>query len=43
VAAAGGLNPDWRGALLTASSDGRLVAAGDARIHAAALERLAWS
>jgi histidinol phosphatase-like enzyme (inositol monophosphatase family) len=43
VEAAGGVITDWRGAPLTASSDGRLVAAGDARIHAAALERLAWS
>ena len=37
---AGGVITDWRGRTLTLASDGRIIAAGDARVHAAALSRL---
>ncbi|MFQ5774154.1 MAG: inositol monophosphatase family protein [Kiloniellaceae bacterium] len=37
VAGAGGMITDWRGAPLDLGSDGRVIAAGDARCHAAAL------
>ena len=37
---AGGVVTDWNGDALTMRSDGRLVAAGDRRVHAAALELL---
>jgi inositol-phosphate phosphatase/L-galactose 1-phosphate phosphatase/histidinol-phosphatase len=40
VAEAGGVITDWQGAPLGLDSDGRVVAAGDARAHAAALELL---
>ncbi|MGE5477858.1 MAG: histidinol-phosphatase [Bacteroidales bacterium] len=38
---AGGVVTDWRGAKVTIESDGRICAAGDARLHAQALEVLA--
>ncbi len=38
---AGGIVTDWQGQPLTPASDGRVLAAGDARLHAAALARLA--
>ncbi|MCA1940198.1 MAG: histidinol-phosphatase [Caenispirillum bisanense] len=38
---AGGIVTDWQGRPLTPDSDGHVLAAGDARLHAAALERLA--
>ena len=41
VAGAGGVITDWRGEPLTLGSGGRVLAAGDARIHGAALEVLA--
>ena len=41
VAGAGGIITDWRGEPLTLGSGGRVLAAGDARIHGAALEVLA--
>ena len=41
VQGAGGIITDWRGSPLGLESDGRVVAAGDPRVHAAALERLA--
>ena len=41
VAGAGGVITDWRGDPLTLGSGGRVLAAGDARIHGAALEVLA--
>ncbi len=41
VTGAGGVIPDWRGETLNLGSGGRVLAAGDARIHAAALEVLA--
>lgn len=37
VTAAGGVMTDWTGAALTTASDGRVIAAGDPRCHAAAL------
>jgi inositol-phosphate phosphatase/L-galactose 1-phosphate phosphatase/histidinol-phosphatase len=40
IEGAGGVITDWRGAPLTLASDGRVVAAGDARVHAAALALL---
>ena len=40
VAGAGGVITDWQGAPLGLGSDGRVLAAGDARCHAAALELL---
>ncbi len=40
VASAGGLITDWQGAPLGLESDGRVIAAGDPRCHAAALELL---
>ncbi|MCZ6453077.1 MAG: histidinol-phosphatase [Alphaproteobacteria bacterium] len=40
VAGAGGIITDWHGAPLTLDSPGTVVAAGDARVHAAALEIL---
>ncbi|HTV89045.1 MAG TPA: histidinol-phosphatase [Stellaceae bacterium] len=41
IAGAGGVATDWRGAPLSLASDGRVVAAGDPRAHAAALALLA--
>jgi inositol-phosphate phosphatase/L-galactose 1-phosphate phosphatase/histidinol-phosphatase len=41
VTAAGGLITDWDGRPLGLESDGRVIAAGDARIHARALKILA--
>ena len=41
IEGAGGVASDWRGAPLTIASDGRVVAAGDRRAHAAALALLA--
>ncbi len=41
VAGAGGVISDWAGAPLTIESPGTVVAAGDAQVHAAALELLA--
>jgi fructose-1,6-bisphosphatase/inositol monophosphatase family enzyme len=41
VEGAGGLMTDWRGRRLDLSSDGRVIAAGDRRTHAAALGLLA--
>lgn len=40
VAAAGGVMSDWSGAALGLASDGRVIAAGDPRAHAQALEVL---
>lgn len=40
IAGAGGIATDWNGEPLTLQSDGRVLAAGDAAIHAAALARL---
>jgi histidinol phosphatase-like enzyme (inositol monophosphatase family) len=40
VQGAGGMITDWQGAPLGLGSDGRVLAAGDARCHAAALELL---
>ena len=40
VAGAGGLMTDWQGAPLTLESDGRVIAAGDPRVHAAVLDVL---
>jgi histidinol phosphatase-like enzyme (inositol monophosphatase family) len=40
VEGAGGLITDWQGRPLTLASEGRVLAAGDARVHAQALERL---
>jgi inositol-phosphate phosphatase/L-galactose 1-phosphate phosphatase/histidinol-phosphatase len=40
VEGAGGLITDWRGAPLTLKSEGRVIAAGDARLLAEALERI---
>lgn len=37
---AGGVITDWRGQTLTTASEGRVVAAGDARVHAQALDVL---
>ena len=41
VAGAGGIATDWHGRELSLASDGRIVAAGDRRVHAAALALLA--
>ena len=41
VQGAGGVISDWSGAPLGLDSDGRVLAAGDSRIHAAALAALA--
>jgi histidinol phosphatase-like enzyme (inositol monophosphatase family) len=41
IEGAGGLVTDWRGAALTPASDGRIVAAGDRRVHERALKLLA--
>ena len=41
IEGAGGIMTDWQGQALTATSDGRIVAAGDPAVHAAALELLA--
>ena len=41
VEGAGGIMTDWQGQPLDPASDGRIVAAGDHRLHAAALELLA--
>ena len=41
VEGAGGVASDWRGAPLTIASDGRVVIAGDRRVHEAALRLLA--
>lgn len=41
VEGAGGLMTDWEGRPLDTGSDGRVVAAGDSRIHEAAVELLA--
>ena len=43
VEGAGGVMTDWSGEALTISSDGRVIAAGDARIHQAAQALLAGS
>ena len=40
LAGAGGTMTDWQGRPLTLASDGRVVAAGDARVHAAAIAAL---
>ncbi len=40
VTEAGGVITDWQGRALGLESDGRVIAAGDPRCHAAALERL---
>jgi inositol-phosphate phosphatase/L-galactose 1-phosphate phosphatase/histidinol-phosphatase len=40
VEGGGGVMTDWRGRPLHAASDGRIVAAGDRRVHQAALELL---
>jgi inositol-phosphate phosphatase/L-galactose 1-phosphate phosphatase/histidinol-phosphatase len=41
IEGAGGIVTDWRGAPLTRASDGRIVAAGDPRVHESALKLLA--
>jgi inositol-phosphate phosphatase / L-galactose 1-phosphate phosphatase / histidinol-phosphatase len=41
IEGAGGIVTDWRGAPLTMASDGRIVAAGDPRVHESALKLLA--
>jgi histidinol phosphatase-like enzyme (inositol monophosphatase family) len=41
IEGAGGVVTDWQGAPLTPGSDGRLVAAGDRRVHESALKLLA--
>ncbi|MGI9435723.1 MAG: histidinol-phosphatase [Geminicoccaceae bacterium] len=41
IEGAGGIITDWEGRPLTPDSDGRVVAAGDRRVHAEALELLA--
>jgi inositol-phosphate phosphatase / L-galactose 1-phosphate phosphatase / histidinol-phosphatase len=41
VEGAGGVATDWRGAPLDLASDGRILVAGDRRVHAAALRLLA--
>lgn len=41
VEGAGGIMTDWQGRPLTSASDGRIVAAGDRRLHEAALRLLA--
>ncbi|MDX2145233.1 MAG: histidinol-phosphatase [Rhodospirillaceae bacterium] len=39
---AGGIVTDWNGRPLTLTSSGHILAAGDRKIHAAALKALAW-
>ena len=41
IEGAGGVMTDWQGQALGLASDGRVLAAGDRRVHAAALTRLA--
>jgi fructose-1,6-bisphosphatase/inositol monophosphatase family enzyme len=41
IEGAGGVITDWQGAPLTLASGDRFIAAGDARIHGAALQILA--
>lgn len=41
IEGAGGLITDWQGKALTPESNGRVIAAGDRRVHAEALELLA--
>ena len=41
IEAAGGIMTDWNGAPLTIHSDGRVLAAGDQRAHAAGLALIA--
>ena len=41
IEGAGGVVTDWQGAALTPRSDGRIVAAGDPRVHESALKLLA--
>jgi histidinol phosphatase-like enzyme (inositol monophosphatase family) len=41
IEGAGGIVSDWQGAPLTTASDGRIVAAGDPRVHESALKLLA--
>jgi histidinol phosphatase-like enzyme (inositol monophosphatase family) len=41
IEGAGGIVTDWQGAALTPTSDGRIVAAGDRRVHESALKLLA--
>ncbi len=41
IEGAGGIMTDWRGQPLIAGSDGRIVAAGDRRVHADVLKLLA--
>ena len=40
IEGAGGIITDWEGKPLTPDSDGRIIAAGDKRVHAEALKRL---
>lgn len=40
IEGAGGVITDWRGQPLTLASEGRVLAAGDARVHAEAMERI---
>ena len=40
IEGAGGLITDWKGKSLTLASEGRVLAAGDARVHAEAMERI---
>jgi fructose-1,6-bisphosphatase/inositol monophosphatase family enzyme len=40
IAGAGGVVTDWRGKPLGLESDGRVLASGDAKAHAAALAAL---
>ena len=40
IQGAGGVITDWRGQPLTLTSEGQVLAAGDARIHAEALARI---
>lgn len=40
IQGAGGLITDWQGEPLTLASEGRVLAAGDARVHREALERI---
>lgn len=42
IEGAGGIITDWHGKSLTVKSDGNVCAAGDARVHAQALEILQW-
>jgi inositol-phosphate phosphatase / L-galactose 1-phosphate phosphatase / histidinol-phosphatase len=41
IEGAGGVVTDWQGAALTPTSDGRIVASGDRRVHERALKLLA--